>query len=325
MKTPTNLLRAKADAIFTFFPFSPYPRSNPLPARLALQGRGKDEGETGFTKADRWTRAQQMPSRKHLHRVGDPGLINSIELLGLSRRLENNRFVLTVPDLFPDRQKHIDMLFVRRAMCLPVREIIPREPQIFYPKLAHTRRMAAAEIGEQTVILIPFCHSHGSQTFEPLFLLAHPPPGVQRRGRARNRLGIQNILGGQADRFPLANDQIQVAMLGVLIANHLLVLMRENFLLYPQHRAITGNIRPAVPAMANVKRQLLEKQSRSRPCDRHGIIALQLWRRHRFTRQLAEGSLPAIGIHSSTSYSCKQIFELAQGHGQARFFLASRS
>ena len=105
------------------------------------------------------------------------------------------------------------MLFVRRAMRFPVRKIIPRDSEIFDPEFTHACRMAAAEIGEQAVVLIPFGHGHRRQAFEPMLLLAYPAPGIERRGRTRNRLGLQDILGGQADGFPLSNDQVQMAML----------------------------------------------------------------------------------------------------------------
>src|SRR5205823_1948139 len=60
-----------------------------------------------------------MISRKRLHPVGNTGLINAIELLGLPCRLKNDLFVLIHSELFPDRQEHIYMLSVRRAMRFP--------------------------------------------------------------------------------------------------------------------------------------------------------------------------------------------------------------
>src|SRR5437867_2837258 len=154
-----------------------------------------------------------MISRKRLHPVGNTGLINAIELLGLSRRLKNGLFVLTHSELFPDRQEHIDMLFVRRAMCFPVRKIIPRESEIFDPEFTHACRMATAEIGEQAVVLIPLAHRHRRPAFQPSPLLAYPAPGIERRARTRNRLGLQHILGGQLNGFPLSNNHVQMAML----------------------------------------------------------------------------------------------------------------
>src|SRR5215471_1120830 len=46
--------------------------------------------------------------------------------------------------------------------------------------------MAPSQIGQQAIILIPFCHCHRRQTFEPVLFLAHPAPRIERRGGARN-------------------------------------------------------------------------------------------------------------------------------------------
>src|SRR5438094_6806 len=164
VKMLTSLLhpiRNFATAVFILLPYSLALAENPLNPPFSKGGIFLDAASRLaslplFGKV--WKRGGRgdllMISRKRLHRIGNTGLINAIKFLGFSRRLKNDLFVLTHSELFPDRQEHIDMLSVRRAMRFPVRKIIPRESEIFDPEFTHTCRMAAAEIGEQTVVLI---------------------------------------------------------------------------------------------------------------------------------------------------------------------------
>src|SRR5882724_7906956 len=100
--------------------------------------------------------------------------------------------------------------------------------------------------------------------------------------------------------------------------------MRENFLFHRKHRAVAGNKGPAIPAMAYVQRELLQKQLRPRPRDRDGVVTFQLRRRHGFTRELSKGSFPTLSIHGVPS-GLDKIAKFSQGHGHARFLFASRN
>src|SRR4029453_1813323 len=64
-----------------------------------------------------------------------------------------------------------------------------------------------------------------------------------------------------------------------------------------KHRAVAGNKSPAIPAMTYIQRELLQKQLRPCPGDRHGVIAFQLRRGHRFPRELPERGFPVLSVH----------------------------
>ena len=66
--------------------------------------------------------------------------------------------------------------------------------------------VTAAQISEQAVVLIPFRHRHRRQAFEPMFLFAHPAPGIERCRGARDRFGVENVVGRESYGFSLAND-----------------------------------------------------------------------------------------------------------------------
>src|SRR5262245_10342684 len=48
--------------------------------------------------------------RNRLHRIGNPRLIDAIEILGLLGGIENNLFVFAMAELVPNRQEHVDVL-----------------------------------------------------------------------------------------------------------------------------------------------------------------------------------------------------------------------
>src|ERR1051325_6538984 len=127
-----------------------------------------------------------------------------------------------------------------------------------------------------------------------MLFLADPSPGVQSRAGAGDRFGTQNITGAQADAFSLTNDQVQMTVLRVLIADHFFIFMGEDLLFHRKHRRVTGDISPTIAPVPHIKRKLLQNELRPSLCDRNRKITLKLGRSHGLSRQLAKSLSPTV-------------------------------
>jgi len=73
---------------------------------------------------------------------------------------------------------------------------------------------------------------------------------------AEARLGVQDIIDAQPDFFSLTKNEIHVALLGVLVFDELLVLVRQDALLHVELWTIGRHLRPVVAPLKRIEAQL---------------------------------------------------------------------
>ena len=80
----------------------------------------------------------------------------------------------------------------------------------------------------------------------------------------------------QAERLALPDDQLHVAVLGVIVLDDFAVFMLENFLFHRHMRAVARHMRPTVAAVMNKKTELRDQDLRARLGDFDFEIVIQL-------------------------------------------------
>src|SRR4029434_2894338 len=108
------------------------------------------------------------------------------------------------------------------------------------------------------------------------------------------------LIGAQADFFSLTNDEIHMAGLGVLVFDQLLILVRQDSLLHLELRTIGRYLRPIIAALARIKAQLEEIDSRPlwRHFDRVKMFHLRCAKEVPDT--LTERLPPLLRVHQNT-------------------------
>ena len=122
--------------------------------------------------------------------------------------------------------------------------------------------MTAADIFQETIIIGPFGHRQGRQSFDPTLGMRNPTPGIKCRLRCGYRFGIQNLFRIHTNPFCLLHDEMKMAVLRILVLNDFAKLVLKNFLLDRHHRAVGRNVGPAVATVADVEAELRDHQLR---------------------------------------------------------------
>ena len=115
------------------------------------------------------------------------------------------------------------------------------------------------------------------------------------------RFGVDHFLRRQAQFLRLANNQVQMTVIGKLIFDHFAVLVLQDRLLDRHHRTVGRYQSPTVAPVADVKSQLRDHQLRPRLVHLDRKIMLQLRRAHMVAHQVANRLSPCRNFHHCSS------------------------
>ena len=196
------------------------------------------------------------------------------------------------------RQEHVAVLLVRLGMDLEVGHVLHVDAHVLDPAPGHAGRVAAALVHQQPVVVAPLRHRQRRQTLQPGFLTSDPRPAVERRAGGGDGFRLQDIVHAEAHGPALLEDQADVSVLGILVLDHLAVLMLEDLLLDPPFGAVSRNIGPAIAAMPDEVGELPEHDLGAQRRLLDGIVSGQRVGGHVVPYHVTDRLAPSLNVHS---------------------------